>query len=138
MGLKWDVTLLFVGALLRLLDFVTDILYITTQDFAEDIYFSLSIVSIVTPPFIILILYIVAGACIIRSDDEKNVQHGIKFMGIGVILSILDPTGIPIMIFACIMATSKAEATDRAYIELITKLTGLVEGLIESAPQAVI
>ena len=138
MGLKIDVTLLFMGSLFRCLDFTTDLLYITTQNFAEDIYFQLSLATIICPPFIIFALYIVSGVCIIKNSEDKNLRQGLKFIMAGFALSMLDPTGIPTMIFACIMIRTKAEASDRAYIELITKITGFVEGLLESAPQAII
>lgn len=135
MGLKIDVALMFIGGIVRMADLATDILYLTTSDFARDDIRAAMIATIVAPFGILLLV------CMIGTTKDlilRNPKQALRTFISGMLFTISDPTGFTLITAGFVVLSTKADIADRTYLEILSKITGFLEALTESIPQLIL
>jgi hypothetical protein len=135
MGLKYDVTLMIVGGLIRAADMISDLYYVTTTEFDnKNLYYACWATIFITPA----ILFCVAIYDTIKDLVSRRYLKSLKTFGLGLLFTVIDPIGFTLIIAAFVVSCTKSTQEDRTYIEMVSKLTGFLEAMTESVPQLVI
>lgn len=135
MGLKTDVALMFAGGIVRMADLATDFLYVTTTKYARSDIEIVLWVSIFAP-FGILLLICMIGT--IKDLIRCNRRQALKTFLSGLLFTITDPTGLTLITAGFVVLSTKADIADRTYLEILSKITGFLEALVESIPQLIL
>jgi hypothetical protein len=126
---------MFIGGIVRMADLATDILYYITSDFARDDIRNVMLATIVAP-FGILLLVCLIGT--IKDLVTGNRKQALRTFISGLLFTISDPTGITLITAAFVVLSTKADIADRTYLEILSKITGFLEALVESIPQLIL
>lgn len=135
MGLKYDVMLMIIGGLIRAIDIISDLYYVTTTEFEnKNLYYACWATIFITPAILF---------CVAIYDTIKDLASGeglksLKTFGFGILFTVIDPVGITLLLAAIVVSCTKSNKEDRTYIEIISKLTGFLEAMTESVPQIII
>ena len=135
MGLKTDVGLMFAGGIIRMADLATDILYMTTTVFARSDIEIVLWVSLFAP-FGILLLVCLVGT--IKDLIQRKKRQALKTFISGILFSVSDPTGFTLISAGFVVLSTKADIADRTYLEILSKITGFLEALVETIPQLIL
>jgi hypothetical protein len=135
MNLKLEVLLLILGGLLRITSTGSSIWYFLTQDFPERFLYYLCGSFIIAPSvvFVLLTISLVLIDCCKRDFSKIHFKAGL-----GLMISLGGPLGVPLFVYAFILSTSSHHTGDFYIIEGLSRSTTLVEALFESLPQIAI
>ena len=135
MNLKVELLFLILGALLRLLGTATSIWYFVTQPFQSIILYYLCGAFIVAPSIVFFLLTL----CLVSKDlCQCDFSQTLFKLGIGTMITFGGPFGVPLFVYAGLLACNASNTGDFFIIEGLSRSTTLVEAMFESLPQIVI
>ena len=132
MNLKLEIILLLLGGILRILGIGVDIWYFMTQTVNSVLIYYLCGSFIVAPSVIFILLTI----CLLLRDCCRGNCRNMHFkLGLGLLLAIGGPLGIPLFIYAILLAMNDSNTGDFYIIEGLSRASSLVEAMFQSLPQ---
>jgi hypothetical protein len=132
MNIKLEISLLVLGGILRLLGVGWNVWYYFTQDFQNSLLKLLCGLSLIASSVVFLIITLFS----VLSDCFKcNFSETLQKLGIGLLITIGGPLGLPLFVYAVLLMTNNSRTGDFHVIEGISKATSLIEALFESIPQ---
>ena len=132
MGLKIEIILLLFGGMLAMLGTSVNVWYFITQTVDSLLIYYLCGFFIIAPSVIFLLLTI---GVLLRDCCKGNWSIMPFKLGLGLILAIGGPLGVPSFIFAIVLAMSTPSAGDIFIIQGLSRASSLVEALFHSLPQ---
>ena len=132
MNLKLEIILLLLGGILRILGIGIDIWYFMTQTVNSLLIYYLCGSFIIAPSVIFLLLTI----CTLLIDCCRGRCKNAHFkFGLGLLLAVGGPLGIPLFIYAILLAANDSHTGDFYIIEGLSRASSLVEAMFQSLPQ---
>lgn len=135
MNLKFEIMLLIFGGIIRIVSVGVNLWYFLTQKFAQDYIMLLCGAFLIAPSAVFLLLTIVLSLVDVFKGNFGKVHFK---LGLGLMITIGGPIGLPMFVYAGILAYSETHTGDFYIIEAISRSTSLVEALFESLPQIAI
>lgn len=132
---KLEGTLYIAGGCLHLFDILTDAYYVYSQDFQSDLLYYLSCAFLLSPSAIFLLAF---GYMAVSDFAHCQCRNGCLKLLSGIIMAILEPFGMILCIFGCIITKKHSKKMDYYLIEAAARTAGFVEGVFESLPQLVV
>lgn len=133
MNLKFEISLLIFGGILRLLGVGWNVWYYFNADFSEKAIEYACGAFLIAPSAVFLIITITSALSDCFRCKFSKTHYKIIF---GLLLTVGGPIGAPLFVYAGILALSNSATTgDFHIIEAISKVTSLIESLFESLPQ---
>ncbi|OMJ92568.1 hypothetical protein SteCoe_4706 [Stentor coeruleus] len=135
MNLKLEIMLLILGGVIKIVSVSVNLWYFLTQKFAKEYIMLLCGTFLIAPSAVLLLLTIALSLV----DVFKGKFGKVHFkLGLGLMITIGGPIGIPMFVYAGILAYSETHTGDFYIIEAISRSTSLVEALFGSLPQIAI
>lgn len=132
MNIKLEILMLLFGGILRILCVCVDIWYFMTQSFNSMLLYYLC-GSFILAPSVIFILLTVG---VLLRDCCRCTFGNMHFkLGLGLLLALGGPLGIPLFVYAVLLATNDSHTGDFFIIEGLSKASSLVEAMFQSLPQ---
>lgn len=135
MNLKFEIMLLVLGGVLRIIGVGVNVWYFITQKFTSTLTMQLCGAFLVAPSAIFLLLTVTLSTLDLCKFRFKKVPFK---LGLGLLITFGGPLGIPLFVYAGLLACSESNTGDFYIIEAISRGTSLIEALFESLPQVVI
>lgn len=135
MNLKLEILLLIIGGILRIIGVGVNVWYFITQKFTSTLIMQLCGAFLIAPSAVFFVLTIALSLL----DCCKRKFNKVLFkLGLGLMITFGGPFGIPLFVYAGLLACSESNTGDFYIIEAISRGTSLVEAVFESLPQIVI
>lgn len=133
MNLKFEISLLILGGILRILGVGWNIWYYYHAEFSSKaIEYACGAFLIAPSVVFLLITFMVTISDCVKCTFARTHY---KF-GFGLLIAIGGPIGLPLFAYAWLLAYNKSTTTgDFHIIEAISKVTSLIESMFESLPQ---
>lgn len=133
MNLKFEISLLILGGLLRILGVGWNIWYYYSAKFSsKEIEYACG-AFLIAPSvvFLLITLMITVSDCVKCNFSRTHFKFGL-----GILIAIGGPIGLPLFAYAWLLASNQSTTTgDFHIIEGISKITSLIESMFESLPQ---
>jgi hypothetical protein len=131
MNLKFEIMLLFIGGLMQILSQLSHIWYLLSQSFKNNTLYYLCGSFIIAPS---VVFFLLTFTTLCTNCFKSNLDGLIFKVGLGLLITIGSPFGLPQFVYAVILSKSKPNEEDLNILEGIVKGTSLVEALFESIP----
>ncbi|OMJ95846.1 hypothetical protein SteCoe_564 [Stentor coeruleus] len=135
MNLKLEIMFLIFGGVMRIICVGVNLWYFLTQKFAKDYIMKLCGVFLIAPSAVFLSLTIILSLIDLFKGNFGKLHFK---LGLGLMITIGGPIGLPMFVYAGILAFNETNKGDFYIIEAISRSTSLVEALFESLPQIAI
>lgn len=135
MNLKFEISLLILGGIIRILGVGFNIYYFMVQDFDSILIKYLCGLFLIAPSGVFLLLTLIfTGFEFFRC----NFTAGCFKLSLGLLITIGGPLGLPLFFYAGLLACSNSKTGDFHIIDLIARGTSLIESVFESLPQIIL
>lgn len=121
--------------ILRAADFLSDIYYISTEEFVSDTLHIVAVIFLLAPTAFILVIFLFSLVRELCRSSHPNL--GIKLL-FGSLFVIGEPIGLSSLGFALYYLRSSHSVEYKDVIEMVTRTSNLIEALLESLPQMII
>jgi hypothetical protein len=125
--------ILIIAGVLRMGDFITDMLYIATEPFYSQLYYILCILFLLLPTIPTLLLVTSIELVANESKSRQGKQQSLFALG----MSFGEQFGIFSIILGC-CSMWKSFSSDRSSLVYMTRYTAILHSVFESMPSAVI
>ena len=132
MELKLEITLLLFGGILAMLGTSVNVWYFITQTVDSLLIYYLCGLFIIAPSVIFLLLTI---GVLLHDCCRGNWDVMPSKLGLGLLLAIGGPLGLPLFIYGIILAIATPDEGDMFIIQGLSRASSLVEALFHSLPQ---
>ena len=132
MELKLEITLLLFGGILAMLGTSVNVWYFITQTVDSLLIYYLCGLFIIAPSVIFLLLTI---GVLLHDCCRGNWDVMPSKLGLGLLLAIGGPLGLPLFIYGIVLAIATPDEGDMFIIQGLSRASSLVEALFHSLPQ---
>ena len=133
MNLKFEIFLLFLGGIIRIIVTGSDLWYIFSVNYQTTLMLYLSIASLIAPSFIILVAYFIV---IVYNWREMGICN--KRSVVALLFIIGDSLGINYFIFTFILCSSNIYSGDVYIVDAMFRGSSLINSLFQSMPQLIL